>query len=136
MGKGKVMEESLERVVDSELRGFFREYDFRKAQTYSSDDFDCVVYDSPRCRLAFCESMRDGSVNCLIAKLGVPAEVSQDNGWHPYGSLFDDYGKVSLEEAKRRLPPRMGFEDQVAFAAKRIRGRYLEILSNLDKRGC
>jgi hypothetical protein len=98
-----VYEQGMERQRETDTKQWWTDFqaevesvlgEFLGAHEFHDDEFQREKYKvswyftSAACKICFYDDIRNGDVNCMLAKLGAPNTTCENDGWQPFRRLL------------------------------------------------
>lgn len=122
--------------VQTALAEFLSAKGFIHEESKDLDDGNksLVFYRSPKCKLTFYRSQRDGEVNCLIGTISANNERLDSDEWLYLNSLQSKGKHLSIEELLAAVPDSpISDEEQLCDIEIKLRQGFDEFVGELPK---
>ena len=92
-----------------------------------------VNYSSPKCKLKFYQSQRDGEINCQIGSVDKNYAENGKFKWYYLNSLLETKKEQTIEELLSSIPDVPKSDEEQAYdIASKLKENYEKILVNLS----
>lgn len=116
------------------LSGFFKlhEFELERCSTTDSGNKVIAIYSSPKCKVLFYKSMREGEINCLVGPKLASNDNVRDGKWRYLNSLLSNHSEKSIRQLLADVPDvPQNVKKQVSKIAKILESNFETIVARV-----
>ena len=125
-------DDSFLNLIDDSLSDFFKDHGFKleKCSTVDHGNKATVIFRSPKCKLMFYKSVREGEVNCLIGNSFADNDDLHDGNWQYLNSFLSSQSDQTIKQLLANVPdvPKSS-QEQVSEIEERLKTNFESILA-------